>query len=311
MTKLRRLCGWLAVVAGSAVVFAGNSVGQQRMSAAQTGLSRSTRPQQSVDQTDLIRVQARSAKARAAQTGSMRARFARASQTAAVQAGPAQAVRARSNLAEAGLAEDGSKGGIAKLDLTNSGLVKAALANPYPAQRGWGQTDLAQSDLAQAGLVRAAVGQAILVQPTLQLITRQAGYIFVGKVIAVKQVQAANPDEVASMRVTFRVEQALRGVRAGTDFVLSEWAGLWNGGERYRLGSRILLFLYPKSRLGLTSPVAGRQGRFDVDRTGDVEIDAGRRDMLGSQEIEQAPGPKIGLKELTRAIRRAARQEER
>jgi len=159
--------------------------------------------------------------------------------------------------------------------------------------------------------VRAAVGQAILVQPTLQLITRQAGYIFVGKVIAVKQVQAANPDEVASMRVTFRVEQALRGVRAGTDFVLSEWAGLWNGGERYRLGSRILLFLYPKSRLGLTSPVAGRQGRFDVDRTGDVEIDAGRRDMLGSQEIEQAPGPKIGLKELTRAIRRAARQEER
>jgi len=300
------------VVAGSAVVFAGNSVGQQRMSAAQTGLSRSTRPQQSVDQTDLIRVQARSTKARAAQTGSMRARFARkASQTAAVQAGPAHAVRARSGLAEAGWAEGGSKAGIAKLDLTNSGLVKAALANPYPAQRGWGQTDLAQSDLAQAGFVRAAVGQAILVQPTLQLITRQAGYIFVGKVIAVKQVQAANPDEVASMRVTFRVEQALRGVRAGTDFVLSEWAGLWNGGERYRLGSRILLFLYPKSRLGLTSPVAGRQGRFDVDRTGDVEIDAGRRDMLGSQEIEQAPGPKIGLKELTRAIRRAARQEER
>ena len=182
---------------------------------------------------------------------------------------------------------------------------------PGSPQTSSPQIRWAKPGLAQAGFPRADVGHAILAQPTLQLITRQAGYIFVGKVIGVKHMAASNPDEVATMRVTFRVEQALRGVRAGTDLTVAEWAGLWNGGERYRVGGRMLLFLYPKSRLGLTSPVAGRQGRFDVDHTGVIEIDAERRLLLGNQQIARAPGRKIRMKELTRAIRRAARQEER
>ena len=53
---------------------------------------------------------------------------------------------------------------------------------------------------------------------------------------------------------------------------IKEWAGLWQSGERYRPGERVLLFLYPPSRLGLTSPVANRAGRFEVDRAGRVTL---------------------------------------
>jgi len=40
---------------------------------------------------------------------------------------------------------------------------------------------------------------------------------------------------------------------------------LWTTGERYRVGEHVFLFLYPPSKLGLTSPVAGSMGRFAVD----------------------------------------------
>jgi len=45
---------------------------------------------------------------------------------------------------------------------------------------------------------------------------------------------------------------------------------LWSFGLRYRRGERALLFLYPPSRLGLTSWVGGPLGRFAVDSTGSV-----------------------------------------
>ena len=55
---------------------------------------------------------------------------------------------------------------------------------------------------------------------------------------------------------------------------IREWAGLWNTGERYETGERVLLFLYPKSKLGLTSPVGGKLGRYAVDAAGRVLIDS-------------------------------------
>jgi hypothetical protein len=56
----------------------------------------------------------------------------------------------------------------------------------------------------------------------------------------------------------------------GRDLSISEWMGLWSSGQRYRVGERVLLFLYPRSKLGLTSSVAGAMGRFTVDTQGGV-----------------------------------------
>jgi len=119
-----------------------------------------------------------------------------------------------------------------------------------------------------------------------QPLTRSSGYIFAG---TVKSVERAAPkgNGVATVLVNFHVDQAMRGVRTGQTLAIREWAGLWESGERYRPGERVLLFLYPPSKLGLTSPVGGPMGRFRIGPDGRVIFDPGRIGFL-------APHPGIG-----------------
>lgn len=89
--------------------------------------------------------------------------------------------------------------------------------------------------------------------------------------------------------MTFHVETALRGTAAGRDLTIHQWIGLWTSGERYAVGERVLLFLYPKSKLGLTSCVGGPLGHFEIERTGRVlltgqQLSAFRKDpVLGGK----------------------------
>src|SRR5271167_2519745 len=106
-------------------------------------------------------------------------------------------------------------------------------------------------------------------------LTRSSGYIFAG---TVKSVERAAPkgNGVATVLINFHVDQAMRGVQTGQMLAIREWAGLWESGERYHAGERVLLFLYPPSKLGLTSPVAGPLGRFRIGPRGQVIFDPGR-----------------------------------
>jgi hypothetical protein len=99
-------------------------------------------------------------------------------------------------------------------------------------------------------------------------IARPAAIIFWGSVASI--ARTASVKASGANAITFKVERALRGARAGQNLTIHEWAGLWERGERYRVGERVFLFLYPPSRLGLTSPVAGGMGRFAVDLGGNL-----------------------------------------
>jgi hypothetical protein len=111
--------------------------------------------------------------------------------------------------------------------------------------------------------------------PNLGHLASNSGYIFSGTVSSVTRATTANSSTVPTMQITFRIDQAIRGVRAGQSLTIHEWAGLWDAGERYHPGERVMLFLYPPSRLGLTSPVAGAQGRLPIDRSGRVVLPPG------------------------------------
>ena len=118
-----------------------------------------------------------------------------------------------------------------------------------------------------------ATAQSFSSAPSLRQLTRSSGYIFAGRVGAIERLTAGPTPDVATLRITFRVEQGIRGVRTGQTLVIREWGGLWEQGERYRPGERVLLFLYRPSKLGLTSPVAGALGRFAVDKKGQINLD--------------------------------------
>lgn len=133
----------------------------------------------------------------------------------------------------------------------------------------------------------------ILQQPPWQKMSRDSGIVFSGVVTQVQRSASA----AGTTQITFRVENALRGVRRGQVVTIREWSGLWNNGERYVTGERVLLFLYPKSKLGLTSPVGGKAGRYAVDSAGRV--------LVGSpQTITPRPVPLRTIKaQITKAVK--------
>jgi hypothetical protein len=101
----------------------------------------------------------------------------------------------------------------------------------------------------------------------IEEMARAAGLIFAGQVMAVRRPAgfAGSGEDAAEgvVEVDFRVDQAVRGPVAGSVYTLREWAGLWNssgGGERYRVGQRLLMFLYGADVHGMGSPVHGRDG---------------------------------------------------
>jgi hypothetical protein len=137
-------------------------------------------------------------------------------------------------------------------------------------------------------------------------LTQRAGMNFSGKVTSVKPERSAASEEVTSVAITFRVEQAIRGTRVGQQLTIHEWAGLWATSERYRVGERLILFLHVPSKLGLTSPVGGAAGRFRVDQGGRVLLDPIQLQNLkgGPVPIRIDPKHRILLPEFKRAIQR-------
>ena len=136
---------------------------------------------------------------------------------------------------------------------------------------------------------------------------QSAGYIFAGMVKSVLRA-APKGNGVATVQIDFQVDQGVRGVRTGQTLAIREWAGLWQSGERYRPGERVLLFLYPPSKLGLTSPVRGPMGRFQIGPDGQVVFDPGRigfstrRPSIG--DTPRAP-TRVSPREFVRFLRSA------
>ena len=116
-------------------------------------------------------------------------------------------------------------------------------------------------------------------------LVRAAGIIFSGRVTSIGRNPSSGGEATASTTVTFQVERAMRGASVGQSLTIHEWAGLWISGERYRIGERVLLFLYSPGRLGLTSPVSGAMGRFAMDSQGRIMIGAQQAAILAANPI--------------------------
>ena len=132
--------------------------------------------------------------------------------------------------------------------------------------------------------------------------------IFSGTVTGVVRHAATTGQAMETVSITFHVENAIRGATPGDEVTIRQWIGLWSGGQRYRLGERALLFLYPPSKLGLTSCVGWPLGRFNLDPQGRVllsaqQLSAFRRDpVLGGKS-------RVSFRDFALAVRQAAGEE--
>jgi hypothetical protein len=147
--------------------------------------------------------------------------------------------------------------------------------------------------------------------PTLVQLNRNSGYIFVGTVKSVTQVEPTSQSGVATVRITFHVENALRGVRRGETLVIREWAGRWESGEHYRVGERTILFLFPPGKLGLTSPVGGALGKFRLDSYGHVLLNREQIAAVSANPVLAVPWQgrsPMTWRQLSNGIRRASEE---
>jgi len=140
--------------------------------------------------------------------------------------------------------------------------------------------------------------RAIELLPVSWRVLRDSDRIFSGTVLQVEHRNSGSSSALATTRIVFRVDEGIRNVHRGQTVEINEWAGLWQSGERYHPGERVLLFLYPPSRLGLTSPVGNRAGRFPVSRAGKVTLKA----PIGK------PPRAIEIRRVVAAIRQAEKE---
>jgi hypothetical protein len=106
--------------------------------------------------------------------------------------------------------------------------------------------------------------------PHWRQMSRRAGMVFSGTVLGVELHPVKKGQPLALILTKFRVNRAVVGVRTGEVLTLREWAGAWPMHRAMRPGQRMLIFLYPPSRLGLTSPVNGPAGQVALDFRGEL-----------------------------------------
>jgi hypothetical protein len=184
------------------------------------------------------------------------------------------------------------------------------------------------SSLAAAQQSDQAAAERVL-GPQWKQLSRRAGLIFAGTVLPsaaqtlttqtlATKTPSANrpvPGTTSVVELSFRVDEAIAGVERGQILTIHEWAGAWAMHRPMTSGQRILIFLYPPSRLGLTSPVGGSLGQIALDLSGkNVLKDA---QSLAAMSIQNASSLRlrkpvnsgnVSVIQLERAIR-GAREE--
>lgn len=158
---------------------------------------------------------------------------------------------------------------------------------------------------------------ACVLGPHWKQLSRSAGMVFTGTVLRVERQSATSHRPLPIVELKFQVDRAIAGVQAGQVLTLREWEGAASGHRAMRVGQRVLLFLYPRSRLGLTSPVGGALGQFEIDSQGklvaydsSVPRNSGSTGSLRPLAQPSSVPQDATLLQLERAIRSARKNKE-
>jgi hypothetical protein len=150
--------------------------------------------------------------------------------------------------------------------------------------------------------------------PQWRQMSRRAGMIFAGTVLSaatsiVTTETAATDRATPAVQLSFRVDEAIAGVERGQILTIHEWARAWSMHRPMSKGQHILIFLYPPSRLGFTSPL----GQIALDPSGKNVVERnpaaiGVRNTSSAQP--RVPVAIASLIQLARAVRSARSEEE-
>jgi hypothetical protein len=164
----------------------------------------------------------------------------------------------------------------------------------------------AQSQVGDQALAERVLG------PQWKQLSRRPGMIFVGTVLSGSSATLATDRAEAppfSVELRFRVDRAIAGVERGQVLTIHEWTGATSMHRPTSVGQKVLLLLYPLSRLGLTSPVGGSLGVILLDAEGNyvTSEEMVRRGVIVSRAAAlpvatPRPTGRVNVEQLERAI---------
>jgi hypothetical protein len=148
--------------------------------------------------------------------------------------------------------------------------------------------------------------------PEWKQLSRASGMVFAGTVLGAAQPATRN-QAIPTIEVKFRVDRAIAGVHLGEVLTIREWAAAWSRQRALHPGQRVLLFLYPTNRLGLTSPVGGPLGQIALSGKGETVVPPAQVPAVSPRSTWQGsslpePETAIRLDQLERAIRHARKE---
>jgi hypothetical protein len=124
--------------------------------------------------------------------------------------------------------------------------------------------------------------------PRWRQMSRLSGMIFSGTVLGIEAEPAQEGRPLPLIVTKFRVNFAIAGVQPGQVVTVREWSGAWSMHRAMRSGQRMLIFLYPPGRLGLTSPVGGPAGQVVLDARGEIV-----RTLAAEAEVNSASAARL------------------
>lgn len=144
--------------------------------------------------------------------------------------------------------------------------------------------------------------------PHWKKLCRDSGMIFSGTVLEVRSAGFGKPGQIPIVGVRLRVDHPIAGVQSRRTLTIREWAGAWSEHPMHP-GQRVLLLLYPQSRLGLTSPVGGSLGQVSLTNENTIVLPVVVADRESGKQLLRPsgsdPGSPITLSQLERSIRTA------
>ncbi len=152
------------------------------------------------------------------------------------------------------------------------------------------------------GLFIAAKAQAAL-PVNIEDMVKASEKIVVGEVVKVKQGHHPQYTNVSVTYITVKVAKALKG-KPNQEFTFMQYGGkeeVIADMPQYKEKEEVLLFLYPESRVGFTSPVGLEQGKFHIEndaKTGERQFINGAGNYLLFDGVKSRPSMHSSIRKL-------------
>lgn len=105
----------------------------------------------------------------------------------------------------------------------------------------------------------------------LEEITKAAGKIFTGVCTDIEEIENDSEANLPVIKYKFKITENIKGVREKEEIAFKQWQPTVKG-TGYEMGKKYILFLYPESDRGLTSPVGLSQGLFKIEKKGFINV---------------------------------------